>query len=168
MNHPCPDCNSDLTPSIVGYLCSDCGAVHSFQKISDNVHSGKNTATIASSTKSKLNQNSSQAPKKGIRHKLKNFVVPRIAELPKPIDESHLIGTRKIDTSLDQTPLGPLAEPGPSVQPDKAPELVAQEDYKVTKVEPKSSTTKIIILLASITLVAIIGSIIVLLLNKST
>ena len=28
----CPNCQTELVPSVVGYLCSECGEVHKFYK----------------------------------------------------------------------------------------------------------------------------------------
>lgn len=118
MNPSCPDCNTELTPSIVGYLCHDCGTTHSFEKMANvKQSSGKQPAKpIAqkkpSNQKSSQNSNKSatrQPPTKvaHIKNKVKNFILPVVAELPKPIDESHLINDHyPSDTSATQVPLG--------------------------------------------------------------
>lgn len=118
MNPSCPDCNTELTPSIVGYLCHDCGSVHSFEKISSTRPSSGNTPAKPIVKKSSSNQKSRQneknvistkSPSKAthIKNKVKNFVMPVITGLPKPIDESHLINDHyPSNTTATQAPLG--------------------------------------------------------------
>jgi len=116
MNYECPDCQAELTPSIMGHLCHGCGALHSFEKISSvKPRSASATKKIKSTgTKSPVKVSSqltrqpsenlnaakptgeipNPKPKKTkIRHKVKKFVVPEITLLPKPVDESHLINS---------------------------------------------------------------------------
>lgn len=86
----CPDCNTPLTPSIVGYLCHGCGNVHSFEKISDATKSGNLVSTQINRNNSKTNQNSSHFSRKSnvasktskhsFSHKLKKAFVPEITE----------------------------------------------------------------------------------------
>lgn len=107
MNALCPDCNTELTPSIMGYLCHGCGAVHRFAKVG-TVQPGINQF---SSNSTRTNQNSSQPPKKEnsakspskLTHTVKKFVVPNIAELPKPVDENHLLSDHYDDAPVAQT-----------------------------------------------------------------
>jgi len=83
----CPDCDSKLTPSIVGYLCHDCGNVHSFEKIASARSHNIGGSIKKSASTTQLNQKSShlieivhRPAKKRFRHKIKDFVVPKIAE----------------------------------------------------------------------------------------
>jgi len=125
MHHACPDCNTELTPSIVGYLCDGCGSVHSFEKLaSTQLTSGKRPAKPIAKTP-QSNQKSSQSVKLAgnsksptriahIKKKVKSFVLPVISELPKPIDDSHLLNDHyPADTSIPQTPLGALTAATP-------------------------------------------------------
>ena len=105
MNTPCPECQTALTPSIMGHLCHGCGAVYSFEKMSSmKATSGSTTAgeefapekeTTSKqkpSTKDDLAGQSEPSRKKsGVKHNVKKFLVPEIAQLPKPIDENHLL-----------------------------------------------------------------------------
>ena len=105
MNTPCPECQTALTPSIMGHLCHGCGAVYSFEKMSSmKATSGSTTAgeefapekeTTSKqkpSTKDDLAGQSEPSRKKsGVKHHVKKFLVPEIAQLPKPIDENHLL-----------------------------------------------------------------------------
>ena len=86
----CPDCNTELTPSIVGYLCHGCGSVHSFNKVSSSVKTGQNNQSHKVSLKEDLNQKSSRSvfankdlpkPEKvKFRHKIKKAFVPEISK----------------------------------------------------------------------------------------
>lgn len=105
MNTPCPECQTALTPSIMGHLCHGCGAVYSFEKMSSmKATSGsttsseefalakENTTKQKPSTKDDLaGQTESSRKKSGVKHHVKKFLVPEIAQLPKPIDENHLL-----------------------------------------------------------------------------
>ncbi len=111
MNTPCPECQTALTPSIMGHLCHGCGAVYSFEKMSSmKATSGSTTAgeefapeketttKQKPSTKDDLaGQTESSRKKPGVKHHVKKFLVPEIAQLPKPIDENHLLSN---DTSV--------------------------------------------------------------------
>lgn len=122
MDYYCPDCNSPLTHSIVGYLCHSCGNVHSHEKAaSGQISSGPRP--IAIHTSSPVSQKPTQLPQKPtvsdrpkssakpkFAHKVKHFVVPKITELPKPTDENHQIAAplaKPINNEYIATP--PLA-----------------------------------------------------------
>jgi len=142
MESLCPDCNTKLTPSIVGYLCHGCGSVHSFEKVATvQATSGKAPSQKnSSSSKTKVvNQKSSHTAKStqtqktsGITHSVKKFILPEIAVLPKPIDESHLINSHYQDNSIaNQEPLGSVSE---AVPPRFNPVLT--EDKSDQKISP--------------------------------
>ncbi|MBA3678845.1 hypothetical protein H0W80_01450 [Candidatus Saccharibacteria bacterium] len=124
MESLCPDCNTELTPSIVGYLCHGCGSVHSFEKVATaRATSGKASPqkNLSSSKTKVVNQKSSHTAKStqtqktsGITHSVKKFIMPEIAILPKPIDESHLINSHYQDNPIgNQEPLGSVSEAVP-------------------------------------------------------
>lgn len=82
----CPDCNDELTPSIVGYLCHNCGSVHQFDKVSKQSTSHKDSKHDITETSAKLSQKSSQKESKSdiknenkSQGRLKSFLVPRIS-----------------------------------------------------------------------------------------
>lgn len=82
----CPDCDNELTPSIVGYLCHNCGSVHQFDKISKQPIPRKTKTDDAIETSSKTNQKSSHKRSMMIDDKsnkspskLKSLFVPRIS-----------------------------------------------------------------------------------------
>lgn len=56
----CPDCSEELTPSIVGYLCHNCGSVHQFDKISKQQKKHNDTKDDAIETSTKSSHKSSQ------------------------------------------------------------------------------------------------------------
>lgn len=124
MKDRCPDCQSELTPSIVGYLCHNCGAVHSFEKISSAIpsdalrESSPDTDSTASNPKATQPQQnimpSDHLAKPRLKHKIKAFVVPEINKLPKPVDESHLLEASypPMDDDAPQNPLGQPSEEG--------------------------------------------------------
>ncbi|MCX6805672.1 MAG: hypothetical protein NT114_03175 [Patescibacteria group bacterium] len=105
MNTPCPECQTALTPSIMGHLCHGCGAVYSFEKMSSmKASSGSTTAgeefVPAKETTSKQKPSIADSlagepelsrKRSGVKHHVKKFLVPEIAQLPKPIDENHLL-----------------------------------------------------------------------------
>lgn len=145
MKDKCPDCKSELTPSIVGYLCHNCGAVHNFDKISSatqsvNPSGTDSESTISNSKTAHPQQNimpSAHLAKPRLKHKLKAFVVPEINKLPKPVDESHLLegSYPPMDDDAPQNPLGQpseegqLAELNPNdliIAPAKKPAIVEQ------------------------------------------
>lgn len=90
MEAHCPDCNTELTPSIVGYLCHGCGNVHTFNKVSELIRTGSlNTKNNSSASKTSSQKSShsvfSNAPiskpqKTKFRHKLKKAFVPEITK----------------------------------------------------------------------------------------
>ncbi len=82
----CPDCNNELTPSIVGYLCHNCGTVHQFDRVTKQRDASipDQNATIETSTK--LNQKSSQDKHNSKTYsstkssnRFKDFIIPRIS-----------------------------------------------------------------------------------------
>jgi len=82
----CPDCNDELTPSIVGYLCHNCGSVHQFDKVSKQSTSHKTNKHDATETSTKMSQKSSQKVSEPSvtkeyksQSRLKRFLVPRIS-----------------------------------------------------------------------------------------
>lgn len=133
MKNICPECATELTPSIVGYMCHNCGSVVSFddaKKIKIGAANNKDLKTIQKSApKDQMNQNSSQLQKnvmpksppkpKGLKHSLKRLVVPEISDFPKPIDESHLLEAYypPNDKKITQTPLGEPSEISPDIKP---------------------------------------------------
>jgi hypothetical protein len=132
----CPECETEMTKSIVGYLCHGCGAVHGFEKVStDTLESsgpGSPKKVPASKTSSFARHqpqlHPTDKPKKAqskITHHVKKFVVPQIAELPKPVDEEHLLATE------------PKAEPVAPMLPAESAELVTStQTPAVSKPEP--------------------------------
>ena len=98
----CPECNTELTKSIVGYLCHGCGNVHGFEKVSSAAfeHSSgvpANPAPTPATSSFAREQDHMHAPKANpnkLAHKVKKVVVPEIAELPKPVDEEHLLSAQ--------------------------------------------------------------------------
>lgn len=105
MNTPCPECQTALTPSIMGHLCHGCGAVYSFEKMSSmKATSGPAIKSKKSSPEKKPASTSKSSPgsylpksatkKSGVKHHVKKFLVPEIAQLPKPVDESHLLANK--------------------------------------------------------------------------
>ncbi len=159
MNTPCPDCQTELTPSIMGHLCHGCGAVYSFEKMSSikatsgSVASSKKSGTekkAASIVKPTSNNDSGGTPKpthknSGVRHHLKKFLVPEITELPKPVDESHLLSN---NTGLpsDNTPSAQAVVAAASVVAeskalDTESPQVATEAKPSTKVDSASAAT---------------------------
>lgn len=78
----CPDCNNELTPSIVGYLCHNCGSMHQFDKVSKKLTSSKAAKSEPTETSNRSNQKSSQhvaSRKNNSSSKLRDFIVPRIS-----------------------------------------------------------------------------------------
>ncbi len=129
MKDLCPDCHAELTPSIVGYMCHNCGAVHQIDKIANASPSSKLAKKSTSSEEDykrqfditpRKNLMSSNAPSTlKFKHKLHSFVVPKISELPKPIDESHLLEASYPpgDDEISQLPLGQPSEETPEPLP---------------------------------------------------
>ncbi len=131
MKDLCPDCNSELTPSIVGYMCHNCGAVHQIDKIANASPSSKLAKKSTFSEESKNRQfdmiphknlmSNNSAGTSKFKHKIHGFVVPKISELPKPIDESHLLEASYPpgDDEISQLPLGQPSEETPEPLPKK-------------------------------------------------
>lgn len=104
MNALCPDCNTELTPSIMGYLCHGCGAVHRFAKVGaaqpiTNQFSSNSTQTNQKSSQLPKNEGPAKTPGK-LTHAVRQFVVPNITELPKPTDENHLLNDHYDDAQV--------------------------------------------------------------------
>lgn len=114
----CPECNTELTRSIVGFLCHGCGQMQGFEKIrSHEVHSsshsvsGSTASTPSKPVTSKFAAHqpdmheSTQTPTKGVKHQVKKFVVPKFSheltpenELPAAeADEKHLLPAKPAD-----------------------------------------------------------------------
>lgn len=82
----CPDCDNELTPSIVGYLCHNCGSVHQFDKVSKQSTAKRTKVDGAIETFTKTNQKSSHKKTNIIDDKshespskFKSLFVPRIS-----------------------------------------------------------------------------------------
>lgn len=79
MEAHCPDCNTELIPSIVGYICHNCGTSHSFEKMATHQTHATQKASHHTKHTSHLTEIVHKPTKKPIRHKLKRFVVPQVA-----------------------------------------------------------------------------------------
>ncbi len=120
----CPNCESCLTPSSVGYLCVGCGAVHKFYRTPDGTPIGPDIRRR--SYNSEAMENPSQPPnvtsqsyqpivnhtdsiqyKRHLRTRLKQMVVP---ELPSSIDNMEL---KQVDRPLLKQVDKPLLNPVP-------------------------------------------------------
>ncbi len=86
----CPECETELTRSIVGYLCHGCGSVYGFEKVPSMPISSSAPAKHTKSVHTKhskfaVNQPdmhpSKQVKPSKIRHHIKKFVVPQVAEI---------------------------------------------------------------------------------------
>ncbi len=104
----CPNCDSTLTPSAVGYLCVDCGAVHKFYRTPDGtpidpsvkrkvdgprIDSGSGASQLAGHRHNAqphhtpIDHSSSATYKRRLRHRLKQLIVP---ELPSPLEHEEI------------------------------------------------------------------------------
>ena len=99
----CPNCESTLTPSVMGYLCIDCGAVHKFYRTPDGTPVGPNVkrsavnniisenipldSSTSPSNHQPANHTDSIQYQRRLRTRLKQMVVP---ELPSALDEPEL------------------------------------------------------------------------------
>ena len=158
MNTPCPECQTALTPSIMGHLCHGCGAVYSFEKMSSmKATSGSTTAgeefapekeTTSKqkpSTKDDLAGQSEPSRKKsGVKHHVKKFLVPEIAQLPKPIDENHLL-SNNASVANDNAPSAKaavaatsLAAESKALDPESTQEVAPAKP--IAEVDSKSTT----------------------------
>ncbi len=132
----CPECNTELTRSIVGYLCHGCGSVYGFEKVASMPIA---SSAPAKHTKSVHPTHSKFAPDQPdmhahkadehkshskIRHKVKKFVVPQIAEidqlektaeLPAPPPQNEGLPARLAEAA-------PPPKPNPSAMPIMPPE----------------------------------------------
>lgn len=144
MDKYCPDCNTALTNSIVGYLCHECGGVHRFNK----------TSTLK--TGPKIHSSSSQLkPAKYHKHKaaVKSFIVPKITELPKNPDENHLIAEHATPAPVTATESNPLSE---AYQSEQVPTQAAHSTATIKHHAPMSSSTITIVVVASLVVLAYI------------
>jgi hypothetical protein len=124
----CPECQTELTKSIVGYLCHGCGSVFGFEKTSgdspistssSSASSGANNSTKAPPKTSSFARHQSdmhQAPKQQgkVTHHIKKFVVPKLAtesELPKPVNEDHLLSKPESAPSITAKPAQKINDP---------------------------------------------------------
>ena len=158
MNTPCPECQTALTPSIMGHLCHGCGAVYSFEKMSSmKATSGSTTAgeefapekeTTSKqkpTTKDDLAGQSEPSRKKsGVKHHVKKFLVPEIAQLPKPIDENHLL-SNNASVANDNAPsakaevaVTSLAAESKALDPESTQEAAPAKP--IAEVDSKSTT----------------------------
>lgn len=97
MDRYCPECNSTMTPSLVGYLCVNCGHAQRFYSAQEAALATPKTPTITSThsnrTTSKTKEKHISQPKRKnksnnkVKSTLKRLMVPEIAP-PHP----HLIG----------------------------------------------------------------------------
>lgn len=83
----CPDCNDELTPSIVGYLCHNCGSVHQFDRVSKSTNKKLDQKDSALETSHQSNQKSSHSGAAKPKHnqqqkssKIRDLFVPRISD----------------------------------------------------------------------------------------
>jgi hypothetical protein len=97
MDRYCPECNSNMTPSLVGYLCPDCGHVQRFytmtgtQLKSTSIPTPKATLgadgpeedKLPSAVKIDANNEANSNSNNKVRSTLKRLMVP---ELPPPHD----------------------------------------------------------------------------------
>lgn len=93
MDRYCPECNSNMTPSLVGYLCVNCGHVQRFYSaqesalVSPVIHQQLSPNTSNTSSHPKLHKKASTKPQNSVKQTIKRLMVP---ELSPP--HSHLIG----------------------------------------------------------------------------
>lgn len=85
MDALCPDCENELTPSIVGYLCHNCGSIHQFDRVSKRLSSSRLRISEPTETSNKSSQKSSQSKSISGNHnsnkpnKFIDFIMPRIS-----------------------------------------------------------------------------------------
>lgn len=134
----CPECNTELTRSIVGYLCHGCGSVYGFEKVASMPISSSAAPKHKKSVHSKhskfavvqpdMHPQKPEQPSK-IRHKVKKFVVPQIAEiknlektaeLPAPPVEEHGLPARLAE-----------AVPPPKPETSAMPVMPPEETYSI-------------------------------------
>lgn len=111
MDRYCSECNSNMTPSLVGYLCSECGHVQRFYTDSSAlveplIRRDENISTNVSASdeisRSKPTANDNEERRK-IRSTLKRLMVP---ELPPPHHEQIIgnLSEKEITSAPHNTP----------------------------------------------------------------
>lgn len=146
MDRYCPECNSTMTPSLVGHLCINCGHTQRFyspQESSMTLPTTEVGPSVASSTKSEPKHTNKPKkrhtkPNNKIKSTLKRLMVPEIAP-PHP----HLIGdgdnnikpvmADKIDAEQN---LPALAATKPTSNADQI-----NNDYNPVKNSPSKNTS---------------------------
>lgn len=108
MDRYCPECNSTMTPSLVGYLCPDCGHMQRFYTMTGTELQSTSipaASAVDSSDEPEAPQQSKSKPvsseavrseprsNNGVRNTLKRLMVP---ELPPPHD--HVLESIKSPT----------------------------------------------------------------------
>ena len=96
MDRYCPECNSTMTPSLVGYLCSSCGHMQRFYSAEESAMSLPRPPTTSMQNTEHIKDTTGQhtkpkkhhkEPKNKVRATLKRLMLP---ELTSP--HTHLIG----------------------------------------------------------------------------
>lgn len=135
----CPECNTELTRSIVGYLCHGCGSVYGFEKVASmpisssapskhkkSVHSRHSKFAVVQPDMHPEKIEATKKPGK-IRHKVKKFVVPQIAEI-KSLENTAELPAPPIEEQGLPARLAEAAPP-PKPSPTDMPVMPPEETY---------------------------------------
>ena len=128
MDRYCPECNSTMTPSLVGYLCPECGHMQRFYTSSmvapaidqDNQPAAPSPITTGTESQRIANQAPETAEQKKIRSTLKRLMVPElspphheqlIAESSEPAQPTNSAVMPEISPLSRQIPADSVQEP---------------------------------------------------------
>ncbi len=109
MKESCPNCQAILVPSVVGYLCSECGSVHRFYKTDPNIDQGSgaiyqpNNASALSNNTSSHHQTSHE-PSQQRNHTVQHHTDANQIKQP-PVPRAQLGGDHQSALSVTDPPL---------------------------------------------------------------
>lgn len=168
----CPECETELTKSIVGYLCHGCGSMHGFENMSSTAFptAGNSVAindpiesSFAPEQASIHDDKTASVKQSSIRHHVNKLLVPKISELQKPIAEDHLLSAHitddnaiKTDEILAYEPPSASEKMKEEFSTDTASHALddSQTDSTTTSKTSRSNLLPVVIIVAMITAIA--------------
>lgn len=149
MDRYCPECNSTMTPSLVGYLCSNCGHMQRFYSQSATIQArpeqvGVDSVDVTDKKPITSGQQQSQPsvtmPNNKVRSTLKRLMVP---ELAPPHHEQLISYEAKEIPAQKADKIDPILENNQSEYQPKAyqPDQIAQ-DFKANQNSPTHHSSK--------------------------
>ena len=167
MDRYCPECNSTMTPSLVGYLCANCGHMQRFYSESATIQAKPEAISVNSVDTSDTPVNSSHPQKYSdesqannkVRSTLKRLMVP---ELAPPHHEQLISNEPKQIPAQKADKLEPMVESDQLAYPSKAyqPDQIAQDFHQAQEPQTHHSNkwlwiALVLFLLSAIGLVAL-------------